>query len=242
MREIMTAAGLMPPVFESDRGADLFTARYYFHHFLGTEDVAWLARFKEFHLSTEEARALILLREQGAIDNATYRGINHVDTLGASKSLRRLRDAGVLEQKEKGSATYYRPAGAFWALEEVAAEAPSQPLPPVAVAVPTLDEALSTKSTGLSPMISGALPAHLLATVAKLGSRSAIPDIQQVVLQLCALAPRTVGDLSILLSRTPKHVYRVYLRPLIDIGQLSPTIPDEPNHPKQAYRTVLSER
>jgi ATP-dependent DNA helicase RecG len=49
-------------------------------------------------------------REAGAIDNAAYRALNKVDTLAASAALRRLRDAGLLQQKGRGSATYYVPA------------------------------------------------------------------------------------------------------------------------------------
>ena len=46
MRETMEQAGLAPPWFESDRGNDTFVARYFFHHFLSADDVAWLALFK----------------------------------------------------------------------------------------------------------------------------------------------------------------------------------------------------
>jgi ATP-dependent DNA helicase RecG len=63
----------------------------------------------ELHLSDEEARTLVAVREQGAINNAMYQKLNRVDTLGANQSLRRLRDAGLLEQKGRGSGTYYQP-------------------------------------------------------------------------------------------------------------------------------------
>ena len=43
MRETMEKAGLTPPLFESDRAGDQFVARYFFHHFLGAEDIAWLS-------------------------------------------------------------------------------------------------------------------------------------------------------------------------------------------------------
>ncbi|BAH37221.1 MAG TPA: transcriptional regulator [Gemmatimonas aurantiaca] len=109
MREMMSEAGLTPPVFESDRGRDEFVARYLFHHFLGADDIAWLANFRDLHLTDEDAKALIVVREAGAIDNASYRQLNRVDTLAASQALRRLRDAAVLEQKGRGSATFYVP-------------------------------------------------------------------------------------------------------------------------------------
>lgn len=109
MREMCERAGLAPPLFESDRGQDQFTLRLFFHHFLGREDLAWLARFKDLHLSEAEARALVVAREVGAMDNQTWREINKVDTLAASKALRRLRDAGLFAQKDRGSATWYQP-------------------------------------------------------------------------------------------------------------------------------------
>jgi len=67
-------------------------ARYFFHHFLGAEDIAWLAQFKDLHLSEDEAKALIVVREAGALNNGTYRELTKVDTLTASQALRRLRD------------------------------------------------------------------------------------------------------------------------------------------------------
>lgn len=109
MRESMEQAGLTPPLFESDRATDQFVARYFFHHFLGEDDIAWLARFRDLHLSDEEAKALIVVREAGALDNATYRALNKTDALSASQALRRLRDAGLLTQRGRGSATYCIP-------------------------------------------------------------------------------------------------------------------------------------
>ena len=72
-------------------------------------DIRWLARFRSLHLSDEEARALVVVREAGIINNATYRALNKVDALTASAALRRLRDAGLLSQQGRGSATSYQP-------------------------------------------------------------------------------------------------------------------------------------
>ena len=105
MRQSMAQANLTPPLFESDRGNDQFVARYFFHHFLGADDIAWLAQFKDLHLSDDEAKALIVVREAGAIDNGTYRELTKVDTLAASQALCHLRDAGLLAQKGRGSPT-----------------------------------------------------------------------------------------------------------------------------------------
>src|SRR5690606_23683106 len=109
MREMCEQAGLAPPLFESDRGREQFVVRLFFHHFLGPDDLAWLGQFKDLQLSDAEARALVVTREVGAIDNATWREINKVDTLAASHGLKKLRDAGLLQQNGRGSATWYKP-------------------------------------------------------------------------------------------------------------------------------------
>jgi ATP-dependent DNA helicase RecG len=55
-RDHGASAGLTPPLFESDRGNDQFVARYFFHHFLGADDMAWLAQFKDLQLSETRPR------------------------------------------------------------------------------------------------------------------------------------------------------------------------------------------
>jgi len=113
MRELMQQNNLLPPTLESTRQPDQFVATFLFHHFLGPEDVAWLGGLTGEKLSDEESRALVFVREMGAIDNATYREINRTDTLDASSHLRRLGDLKLLEKKGSGSRTYYEPGEAF---------------------------------------------------------------------------------------------------------------------------------
>ena len=149
MRESMEAAGLSPPLFESDRTQDSFTARFLFHHFLGPDDIAWLSRFKDLHLTDAESRALIAVREAGAIDNSLYRELNHVDTLTASKSLQRLRDAGLLEKKGKAAKTYYVPTPKLIGLTGLEYLAEHSPFPISA------ERLLSSMAGGLSPMVEG---------------------------------------------------------------------------------------
>lgn len=115
MRQLMHENNLAPPTFESSRQPDRFVATFLFHHFLGPEDLAWLSGLTEETLSTGEMRALVFVREVGAIDNAAYREINHTDTLDASTHLRHLRDLKLLEKKGAGSKTYYRPGDTFLA-------------------------------------------------------------------------------------------------------------------------------
>jgi len=243
MREMMTQAGLEAPLFESVRSDDKFVARYYFQHFLSEEAVRWLSRFRELALSDEEARALVAVREQGAIDNAMYRELNRVDTLGASQALRRLRDAGLLEQKGRGASTYYVPTE--WLLGSVDDDAD-----------PVDDAAQSSNPTALSSQLGGlssnptalssnphwqALPPDLQALVAGLGQRASPDRVREALIQLCRHRPWQAAELAGLFNRNPDYLGTQYLRPLVSAGVLAYTRPDAPNHPHQAYRAADGE-
>lgn len=226
MREMMVAAGLEPPLFESMRGNDSFVARYYFQHFLSEEAIQWLGRFRDLHLSNEEARALVAVREQGAIDNSMYRELNRVDTLSASGSLRRLRDAGLLEQRGRGAGTYYVPTS--WLLDNGGGGGlPSDP------------EGLSSDPDGLSSNPHWqSLPAELQALVSGLGQRATPDKLREAIIRLCQNRAWQAAELSNLLGRNPVYLGTQYLRPLVSAGVLAYTRPEVPNHPHQAYRAV----
>ena len=266
MRETMEQAGLTPPLFESDRSNDLFVARYFFHHFLGAEDVAWLARFKEAQLSPDEAKALVVVREAGAMDNASYRALNKVDTLSASAALRRLRDAGLLVQKGRGSATYYVPADRL-GLGEPVGDAPGdvglssklgglsanpEGLSSNLGGLSTNPEGLSTNledglSTQLTPdrdvrrkVLLDELPGALAARIGAFGQRHPPGEVCDAVVDLCRLRAWQAEELATLLRRHARYVRNNYLRPLMRDGRLVMTRPEEPNDPEQAYRAVGS--
>jgi ATP-dependent DNA helicase RecG len=254
MRDTMEQAGLTPPLFESDRGNDQFVARYFFHHFLGADDVAWLAQFKDAQLSPDEAKALIVVREAGAIDNAAYRALSKVDTLAASAALRRLRDAGLLVQKGKGSATHYLPA------ERLGLNKNTSGSPGLSTHLEGLSgnpSALSSNLGGLSSNPSALssnpqpnaqdaarsnlldeLPGSLAARLGGLGQRHQPQEIQNLIVDLCSLRDWSVSELALLLRRNPEGVRQSYLRPLMRDGRLAMTNPEEPNDPQQAYRAV----
>jgi len=257
MRDTMEQAGLTPPLFESDRSNDQFVARYFFHHFLGADDVAWLAQFKDAQLSPDEAKALIVVREAGAIDNAAYRALSKVDTLAASAALRRLRDAGLLQQKGRGSATYYLPAERLGLGERTAVEGADSALSsnPCGLstklgglssnpeALPSNPDALSsnppdTATARPCTVLLDALPGSLAARLGAIGQRHPPQEIQDIVVSLCRLRAWPVEELALVLRRNPEVVRQNYLRPLMRDGRLVMTRPEEPNDPQQAYRAV----
>lgn len=256
MRESMEEAGLTPPLFESDRGADQFVARYFFHHFLGEEDIAWLAQFRDLHLTDEEAKALIVVREAGAIDNATYRELNKVDALAASGALRRLRDAGLLAQKGRGSATYYVPTERLATDEAGLSSKSRERLSSNPPALSTNPDGLSTNPPALSTNLEGLyaehseeeenrrktlldeLPGALAAKIGAIGQRNPPGEVCDVIVEICRQRAWQADELAALVRRHPRYVRNNYLRPLMRDGRLVMTNPQEPNDPQQAYRAV----
>lgn len=241
MREMMVAAGLEPPLFESIRSNDSFVARYYFQHFLSEEAIQWLSRFRDLQLSDEEARALVAVREQGAIDNSMYRELNRVDTLSASQSLKRLRDAGLLEQKGRGSGTYYQPTS--WLLDkneeddrlssdQESLSSQSAGLPSNPPALPSNLPALSSNPNWLL------LPSDLQVVVSALGQRTPPDKVRDALIRLCTYRSWQASELAGLFDRNADYLGTQYLRPLVSAGVLAYTLPDQPNHPHQAYRAV----
>lgn len=241
MREAMDTAGLVPPLFESDRGQDQFTTLFFFHHFLGEEDIRWLAQFKVLHLSDEEARALVVAREANAIDNATYRALNKVDTLTASCALRRLRDAGLFSQQGRGSATWYLPTerllGALSSkLDELSSKPP--PLSSMAEGLSSKPEGLSSKSDEERNVLLDEIPVQLAARIGSIGRRHPPEPVRELVVELCRLRAWRAEELALLLSRKPETIRQDYLRPLLAQKRIVMTQPDKPKSPQQAYRSV----
>lgn len=179
----------------------------------------------------------LAVREQGAIDNAMYRELNRVDTLAASQSLRRLRDTGLLEQKGRGSATFYEPTAMLLAETEAVQGLPSNP-----DGLSSNLGSLSSNPDGLSSNpLWVSLPPQLQAQVAGLGQRASPDRLRETLIALCRHRPWQAVELGVLFGRNPTYLGTQYLRPLVHAGVLAYTMPDMPNHPHQAYRAVEGE-
>ena len=241
IREAMDKAGLVPPLFESDRGQDQFSVFFFFHHFLGEEDLRWLGQFRDLHLGNEDARALVVAREAGGIDNATYRALNKVDTLTASNALRRLRDAGLLSQQGKGSATWYQPTGKLTKTDGLSSDLDALSSTPEGLssnpgALSSNPDALSSNLAPARAALLNELPGELAARVGGIGQRHQPDRVRDLVVDLCAHRYWRVDELALLLQRNPEFIRQSYLRPLLAQQRIAMTLPDTPNSPLQAYR------
>lgn len=263
MRDEMQKVGLTPPFFESDRSKNSFVTHFFLHHFLSETDWQWLAGFREFGLSNEEARALIWVREsggtKGAINNAVYRNLNGVDAVEASLHLRRLKDVGILEVKGRGSQAYFIPGPVFkevherWeaglpglttGANEVGQEANEGRLSPIAppnsLYLPPIAPIPVPKAELSREELVRELPPELLRELQALGERPAREPLRSFLLHLCSLRPYRNVEIALLLGRAADKLSGRHLSPLVEQGKLARTYPDKPSHPQQAYRTITS--
>ncbi|KAA6330675.1 hypothetical protein EZS27_020648 [termite gut metagenome] len=238
MRSLMEKAQMLPPTFESNHSLNQFTIRLLLHHFLGEEDIKWLSKFKAFNLNEAQKCALIFIREVGAIDNPTYRQLNGVEMIKVKEDLHDLKDKKILTQKGKGKAIYYVPGEELMKLLPMVevSEQGGDGLTPQSGNLTTQLNDLTSQSDNLTTQ----LPDELRNKLEQLGQRSnSKDDIIDIILELCKWKALTLNQLSDLMERKDKkYLKNNYVTPLRKQGKLEYTIPEMPNHPKQAYRTV----
>src|SRR5690606_23216490 len=162
-----------------------------------------------------------------------------------SAALRRFRDAGLLSQHGRGSATWYKPTAALLADHAMSASA-GRGLSTNPDVLSTNQELLSTnpgplpanQDDGPRRALLDELPGALAARVGGLGRRQPPGEVEQLIADLCAFRAWRAEELALLLGRNPRYVKNDYLRPLRREGRVEMTRPDVPNDPDQAYRAV----
>lgn len=248
MRQLMDEVGLTPPTFESDRERNQFVVTLLFHHFLSPDDWAWLRGFHDVELTDEQARALVFVREAGAITNAAFRAIAHLDVLTASQHLRRLRQNGLLQQQGKGAQTYYLPTEkllAPWQARAAGSGLQSENLPGQPVEPPGQSLQVSSKPVEipgkpieLTLQVSD-LPAPLAEVVNHLPKKMQNVEVRHLIVSLCRWRPLSSAELSQVLRRNQTYLLNEFLAAMVIEGQLELTIPNQPNHPQQRYRAAV---
>ena len=263
MRRLMREAGFSPPTFQSGREKNFFTARFLLAHFLNDEDVRWLEAMGAAFTEAQKM-ALIFLREQGAIDNTVLRQLTDCDTLAASSELRRLRDQGFLEKKGGGPTTYYTPGAKFLQLEEKLAPLEGEvghlgaevghlegevghlggevghlgaEVGHLGGEVGHLGAEVGHLGGEVGHLDTSDIPPHILVEIQKLGKRPG-QKIIPVILTLCQWRGLSSEELSKILKRHQRGLYREYIKPLLGDKRLKLKYPEMPNHPDQAYITT----
>jgi len=142
---------------------------------------------------------------------------------------------GLLEQKGKGSATFYVPGSRFVAATVRTGvkkgRTPSEPVPGKQPALRPESESLRPELVRLRPE----LPPELRTMLDGLTKRTAPDELGNILVKLCAWRPLNLAELSALTGRSTDHLRRRNLRRLLADGRVRYLYPDEPNHPHQKY-------
>lgn len=231
MQEKMKQSGLAAPTFESDREGQEFSATFLFHHFLDESDWDWLGQFSDLAITEDQMRALIFVREVGAIDNSTYRSLTSLDTLAASKSLRLLVQNGTLKAKGSGPKAHYV---AGTELESRSARVAK----PVSMDANSDNMDARIKDDFGQVSISHLpVPLRVAVRVTHLRKRLSPDDMRKIIERLCDWKPQSIAELSAYLKKKPSYISQKYVAPMVSEGVLQYLYPEMPQHPGQKYQT-----
>ena len=235
MMQLMEKHGLTAPTFHSDRVSDTFSVQLLFHHFLSEEDIKWLAQFKAYNLNDGQKKALIYIRETGAIDNTAYRYLNKVEILEASQQLKDLRKKELIKQEAKGSATYYTVGLSVQNLNGAKINRPMQD-----ENRHMLEDNRHMPNENRHML---EVPEAITLLISKLGKKPRIAESKKVVLALCSWREMGAEEIASYLKRKdPRRLVRDVIKFMIEEHLLELTIPQSRKHPYQKYRTIKKEK
>ncbi len=152
-----------------------------------------------------------------------------MDTLTASRVLRRLRDRGLLEKHGAGNRTYYSLLVPNIDIIPSGSSERSDKYPPA-------------NSGGLveSPQARPQIPPSLQQKLLEAGAKPRQEVVRKLLLKLCSLQPMSANELCQALGRKDsKELRRTYLRPMVSEGLLKLKYPETANHPHQAYKAAV---
>lgn len=207
MLEALRAAGMEPPRFDDRRTTFRLTIKN--ASLLDEMTLAWLNRFAGLELNDAQRLGLAYLRREGRLTNADYRRLNPgFDSTEVTRHLADLAHRGLLVQHGTRRWTYYTLSP-----ELSPEQPPEQPPEPVS----SRPESLRVK-----PDIPAGASAEL---------------VRAAILDLCQAQPRTVRELAAELRRSPDHVLRYHIRPLLAQGLLE-RVGAAPTDPHVRYRAT----
>ena len=244
MRNLLHNAGLSAPVLSSRHLENQFSASYLLHQFMNSDQLKWLNQFHSLSLSDQEAKALVLTKEVGAIDNAALRSITGLDTLNASKVLKKLTNQRkLLQQGGSGTSTYYQ----LSSLAEFSKVIPENTgdldsnTGDLASNTSDLDSNTSDLDSNTSDLDSNIsdFPEALEGAISELSPKARKEKLWPIIVWLCNLQPLSAESLAKLLNRQPSSLKSGHLTPLRENeGLLAYLYPEVVNHPEQAYLTT----
>ena len=198
----------------------------------------------QLHTGAGSARLRIKVGGRNTVDNSACRDFSGLDTLAASRVLRRLRDRGLLDKRGRGSSTHYAlPAGPD--ADAAAAEAGGQIRLPLEGPAPVAKSPYGDSRNPHMPAPESPharhveIPEALRQRIQMAGKKPRQAVVRSLAQALCGLRPFTAAELAALLGeRDAGELKRLHLKPLREAGTLTLLYPESEKHPHQAYLAV----
>lgn len=207
-------------------------------------DSEFIASLGSEELSDVEFRALLEAFRNGVVDNARLRPIAGLDTLGASRILRGLRDRGLLVHRGAAAGSYYELSERFRrSTPRLGGDSQPSEAPTNRGDLPAdggeLDSAKRDRAAdgGELDLNGGELDSEQMRLIATLGRKPRKEKLRTVLLTLLAGRWWTTRELAELLRRDAASLVEDHLGPMTRDGQLR-RLHAETNHPEQAYRVA----
>ena len=231
IRTLLREANLEEPSFVSNVTGNSFRATYSLNQLMSKDDLLWLGQFKGYELNDNEARALLIAKNLGAVNNSTLREDTNLDTLQASHVLQRLsKEYDLLVKHGAGTATTYT---LNWTrLQAIGFKTETSHL-----GVETLQLGAETSHLGVEASHFSVLSKDLQQAISDLGYRPKKSNVYRVILRLCLQSPRTSDALMSELNRG-RQLIKNYLKDMRMQDMIEYVYPEIPNHPYQAYRVT----
>ena len=222
---------------------------------LNASDRKFISVLGDIELSRNEFRTLLYTYRQGQIDNARLRALSGLDTLNASYLLRGLRDRDLLALHSHGPNSYYTLTSVLksqvgdYKLETGESRAKDEEFKVdgrefnADTGKPSADGGELSVDGREFDADGGELPDYIRARIAKLGKRPRRVRMRPIIHLICNQGKWvTSAELAGFLNIGQGKLTAGYITPMMHSGELESRFPDKPNHPRQAYRAVASQR
>jgi ATP-dependent DNA helicase RecG len=177
-------------------------------------------------LSREERLILVTAQIEKTVDHGRMISMMDIHPHDLTKIFSGLTEKGLLNQEGAGRGTiYFRPEARYddtWGVLN-------------AGGLGETTGGLGVSTGGLGVRSGGSEELHAIAAPIACKKRAPREEVENVLLQLCARQPLTLGELTQLLNRSADGIRKDYLQPLIKAKKLRYKYPTIPNHPEQAY-------
>ncbi len=230
-QEEMLSRGYTIPLIGSTKYNNQFQYTIVPLHISDEKNTEWVTRFKDYDLSQNDLRILILLRELGDIRIADYRMLYKVDAATATAHLRKLSELGLIYDRGADSIVYYVPTDKFWRVLSGKDTAQNQSaLADTALTFIPAEVIADIKRDNVEMVV------EVLKEVQAAGKKIPNKVMRGFVKKLCSIQPFTSAQLAIMFNKNTRKLQKAILKPMVDSGDLRLEFPDSPNHKKQAYR------